>query len=332
MNAPHILILGAGSAGRRHGRNLRQLGAVVAAFDPRADRCTEFSAEGPDCGTFTDLGKALDARAWDGCLVASPPNFHVDQIVRFAAAHPGKKIYSEKPLSTDAASCKVLASLSDRILLGYTYRWWEPIVEMRRRLREKSIGDVRHARFVMSAHLADWHPWESYKDFFMANKEQGGGALLDESHFIDLALWIFGPAASVYAQVEHVSDLDMDADDHVDILLTTAEGVRVNLHLDLIGRPHERSITAVGESGTLVYTYEDNTLRQASCAEKKWDEIRFACERNEMFLGAVKEYLAWMEKPSLARTCTIEDGIAALKVVDACRQSSREGRRQILAR
>jgi predicted dehydrogenase len=41
----------------------------------------------------------------------------------------------------------------------------------------------------MSAHLADWHPWERYQDFFMAQAALGGGALLDESHFLDLMLW-----------------------------------------------------------------------------------------------------------------------------------------------
>ncbi len=156
---------------------------------------------------------------------------------------------------------------------------------MRRRLREKAVGPVRHARFVMSAHLADWHPWEPYQEFFMASREQGGGALLDESHFIDLALWMFGAPASVFAQVEHISDLEIDADDHVDILLVTTDGVRVNLHLDLIGRPHERAITVVGEKGTLAYTYDDNTLRQSASEEKKWEETRFTCERKRHVPG-----------------------------------------------
>lgn len=327
MNTPHILILGAGSAGRRHGRNLRGLGAVVGVFDPRADRVGEFRSEGPDCGIFTDLDAALDARVWDGCVVASPPNFHVPQILRFAAASPDRPIFCEKPLSTDTASCEALGPAAGRVLLGYTYRWWEPVVEFRRRVRGGVIGPVRHVRFVMSAHLADWHPWESYKDFFMSRPEQGGGALLDESHFIDLALWMFGPAASVYAQVEHVSSLEMEADDHVDILLTTKEGVRVNLHLDLVGRPHERSITAVGENGTLAYTYEDNTLRWSAAAEKKWEETRFACERNDMFLAAAREYLDWLRTPSHRPGCTVADGVAALRVVDACRESSQTGRK-----
>jgi predicted dehydrogenase len=325
--SPRLLILGAGSAGRRHGRNLRQLGAEVSVFDPRADRGAQFREEGATGAVFADLAEAVHAQPWDGCLIASPPCFHVDQIVRFAAAHPGRKIYSEKPLGIDAPSCSPLLPFGADILLGYTYRWWEPLVEMRRRLREKAVGSVRHARFVMSAHLADWHPWEPYQEFFMASREQGGGALLDESHFIDLALWMFGAPASVFAQVEHVSDLEIDADDHVDILLVTKEGTRVNLHLDLIGRPHERSITVVGEKGTLAYTYDDNTLRQSASEEKKWEETRFTCERNDMFMAAAAEYVAWIKNPDRVPTCGLEDGLAVLRVVDACRESSARGNR-----
>ena len=54
MDSPHILILGAGSAGKRHARNLRALGCRVSAFDPRED-------------------------------IASPPVFHVDQVLAIAA-------------------------------------------------------------------------------------------------------------------------------------------------------------------------------------------------------------------------------------------------------
>ena len=28
----------------------------------------------------------------------------------------------------------------------------------------------------MAAHLADWHPWEAYQDWFMVDAAQGGGA------------------------------------------------------------------------------------------------------------------------------------------------------------
>ena len=71
--------------------------------------------------------------------------------------------------------------------------------------------------FTMSAHLADWHPWERYQDFFMSNAAMGGGALLDESHWLDLMLWFFGMPDRLFAKIEKLSDLEIETDDNVDM-------------------------------------------------------------------------------------------------------------------
>jgi predicted dehydrogenase len=68
----------------------------------------------------------------------------------------------------------------------------------------------------MAAHLADWHPWERYQDFFMSSKTMGGGAILDESHWLDLMLWFFGTPEKLFAKVDKISDLEIETDDNVD--------------------------------------------------------------------------------------------------------------------
>ncbi len=326
-----ILIVGSGSAGQRHGRNLRELGCSISYFDPRSDRVEEAAAKDSAAHCFTDLDSAISNRAWDGVVIASPPNFHVQQILQILQAQ-ACPVLSEKPLSTDAQSAARLVEYSSRILLGYTYRWCAPLAEYRRRLQAGEIGSIRNMRFVMSAHLADWHPWEPYQDFFMAQKGLGGGALLDESHFIDLMLWFLGWPDSVVAQVDKISDLEIDSDDNVDILVRYASGERVNLHLDLIGRPHERSITAVGEDGSLVYSYEDNSILHGTHGRQIWDKHNFKCERNDMFMGVARDYIEMINGSLRDKCCTVEDGIAALKIVDACRLSSAEGRTVVLTR
>lgn len=322
---PHILVVGAGSAGKRHARNLRQLGCVVSVFDPRPDRLTEACAEGPLKAQFTDSQAALNAAAYDGFMIASPPAFHVDQVLEVTGVQAGW-VMCEKPLSMNAVNARRLLPAADRVLLAYTYRWWPPVIEFRRRLRAGEIGAVRHLRFVMSAHLADWHPWERYQDFFMANRELGGGALLDESHFVDLMLWMLGKPESLFAGVDKISDLEINTDDNVDILVRYANGLRVNLHLDLIGRPYERSITAVGEAGTLVWSYEDNTVKVGKTGERTWQTQAFTCERNEMFLGAAREFLALIRGEQSTPGCSVADGIAVLEALDLCRQSAATGR------
>jgi len=187
------------------------------------------------------------------------------------------------------------------------------------------IGPLRHVQFHMSAHLADWHPWEPYQDFFMASQTLGGGALLDESHWIDLALWLFGRPRSISAHVEKLSDLEINTDDNVDLWLEYPERLRVTIHLDVFGRPHEKFIRFVGEKGSILWTASPNRIAVSDGMEG-WPVIEeFTCERNDMFVAVAEEFLAVLDGQGV-QTCALADGLAVLAVVEQARRSSVEGR------
>jgi predicted dehydrogenase len=324
----HILIVGSGSVGRRHGRNLAALGARISAVDPRADRLDEFAGEVDLVGRYLTLQEALAAAAgYDGVVIGSPPNAHVEQSL--AALGAGLPILLEKPVSPDLASAEQLMAAAAEsgvpVLLGYTWRWWPPLRRVRELLAEGVVGRLRHVQFHMSAHLADWHPWEPYQAFFMASTALGGGALLDESHWTDLALWLFGKPATITADIAKLSDLDIDTDDNVDMLLTYEDGPRVTIHLDIYGRPHEKYIRFVGEQGTMLWTADPNRIAighemtgWSTCEE-------FTCERNDMFIAVAKEFID-VQKGAPVATCSLTDGVEVLRVIEAARTASAEGR------
>jgi len=325
---PRIVIIGSGSAGRRHARNLQALGATIECFDPRPDRLEAASKELRVEAVHTALDTVLErAEKYDGAVIASPPVFHVEQATAFLERKV--PVLVEKPLSTGLASAEPLEKIVRRsavpVLLGYTYRWWPPFCELRRRLMAGVIGPVRHARLVMSAHLADWHPWERYQDFFMASRELGGGALLDESHFLDLMIWFFGRPAAIGGRVDHLSSLEITSDDNVDAIAEYDGGLRVTIHLDLYGRPHDRSITVVGEQGTLQSTFDPNVLRQSVDPACNWHTTMFECERNDMFIAVAREFLDVMNG-NKEPTCTASDGVEVLRLVEMLRTSTLERR------
>ena len=321
--SPHILVLGAGSVGRRHLRNLDALGCAVSAMDPREDRLNEAASEVPLVGRHSSDSEAL-AAGCDGVVVASPPRFHVDQCIR--AIDAGVPVLLEKPVSPTLADAQRLADAmrtrpDARLLLGYTYRWWEPLRRFRDHLAAGKVGRPLHARFVMSAHLADWHPWERYQDFFMASAELGGGALLDESHFIDLMCWFFGVPEKVVARVEHTSELKIDTDDNVDMIAVYPDGLRVTMHLDLYGRPHEKYIVVEGDSRSLKWSFDPNSVAYSDRIEGDWEEETWQLERNDMFVEVAREFVG-MVRECGEPSCTLEDGLDVLAVVEAARVSS----------
>lgn len=327
MTNRHILVIGSGSVGKRHARNLSALGCRISCVDPREDRRAEMGQEVELVGSFASEGEALAAGSYDGVVIGSPPHVHVAQTT--AALEAGCPVLLEKPVSPDLEGATRLAEVAGRasvpLLMGYTWRWWPPLGEVRRLLADGAVGPIRHVQFHMSAHLADWHPWERYQDFFMANREQGGGALLDESHWVDLMLWLFGMPGEVSGRIEKISDLDISSDDNVDLLFAYPGGARVTMHLDLYGRPHEKFIRFVGADGTILWSADPNQIGIGRSMTQDWDVTAYDCERNDMFVGVAKEFLAVLDGAPVA-TCTIEDGVNVLKVIEAARAASSGGR------
>jgi predicted dehydrogenase len=325
--APHILIIGSGSVGKRHARNLAALGCRISCVDPREDRRREFAAETPVVAAFDSAEAALAAGGLDGVVVASPTLYHPANTLAALAA--GLPVLLEKPVARTAAEAQSMLDAEGKtgvpVLLGYTWRWWPPLRRLRDLLAAHAVGTLRHVQFHMSAHLADWHPWEPYQEFFMASASQGGGALLDESHWIDLMVWLFGTPQSLIGRVEKISDLQIDSDDNVDVLAQFAGGLRVSLHLDLYGRPHEKFIRLVGDGGTLLWSADPNRIGIGREWSQKWQEETFACERNDMFVAVAREYLdvlAGRARPS----CTLAEGVGVMRLIEAIRNSSAQGR------
>ncbi|MEQ9638519.1 MAG: Gfo/Idh/MocA family oxidoreductase [Alphaproteobacteria bacterium] len=319
-----VLIVGAGSVGKRHANNLKALGMEVAAVDPREDRRDEFPAD----IAYPTLDAALTQR-FDAVAVCSPTAFHVDQAL--AALDSGAAVLLEKPVAMTLADAERLADRAAEtgappVLLGYTWRWWPPLQRLRELIKAEAVGPIRFAQFVMSAHLADWHPYEPLADFFMSSARLGGGALLDESHWIDLSAWLFGMPKDLMADVDKISSLDITADDNVDMILRYDGGLRVQIHLDLHGRPHQKTIRCLGETGSLLWSEHPNRVAIARGAEEHWEDEVFSCGRNDMFMAVAQEFLHVLDGET-HMTCTLADGLNAMRLIEAVRRSTADGRR-----
>lgn len=322
----HILIIGSGSVGKRHARNLVAQGCTVSCVDPRKDRLDEVVKDIKVQGIYDSFVEGLSkAKRLHGVVVASPPRYHIDQSI--ASLEKGLPVFLEKPVSPEADSAirlqECVHSTGIPLLLGYTWRWWEPLRQVRHLLASKEIGNLLHVRFVMSAHLEDWHPWENVQDFFMASKELGGGALLDESHWLDLMIWFFGMPDSVFGRINKISSLDIETDDNVDMLVKYSEGPLVSIHLDLYGRPHEKKIIFVGEKGTIRWTADPNQVAVGHNMLQQWEITDYDCERNDMFNAAASEFLEILSGDRV-RTCNINDGVRVMKLIEAVRRSDKE--------
>lgn len=249
--APAVVVIGAGSIGRRHARNLAVLGAKVDVMDPQADRADD--VEGATATPFD-----LDALgAYEGVVIASPTIFHREQVEH--TARLGVPMLVEKPLAMSKTDADALTG--HEVMVGYNLRFHEPIRVLRRLTAEGRAGTIRGARFWFGSFLPDWRPDADYRTGYSARADLGGGVLLDAIHELDLAVWWFGPDLYVRgAVVARTGPLDIDVEDTVKALLVAPEGVVIDVSLDYLSRTYRRGIELIGDDATLRLDWHRQTI------------------------------------------------------------------------
>jgi predicted dehydrogenase len=258
-----ILVLGAGSIGRRHATNLAAAGARVLVTDPDAARAAEVAdaAVDPDAAAIETIAFDLDALpAVDGIVVASPTRHHLDHARR--AVDHGVRVLVEKPLAERSAEVADLVDRAgDQLMVGYNLRLHAPIARLVEGVRAGRVGRPLSYRLWFGSFLPDWRPDVDYRATYSARADLGGGVLNDAIHELDLAVWLAGPDLTVRgALVARLGGLEIDVEDTVRALLTTPDGVPVELALDYLSRTYRRGIEVIGSEATLRLDWARATL------------------------------------------------------------------------
>lgn len=337
-----ILMAGLGSIGQRHARNLRALlgdALELSAFRVRRSRqvITPDMAVEPgadveakyDIKVYTDLDEALGARP-DAVFVTNPNTLHMP--VALAAARAGCHLFIDKPLSHDLEGVQALTELVEQkglvCLVGYQLRFHPGLKRVQSLLRTGAIGTVLAAHLEFGEYLPAWHPYEDYRQYNAARKDQGGGAILTQIHDLDYAYALFGMPRRVFALGGHLTHLEVDVEDVASILMEChVDGglVPVHVHQDYIQRPPVRTCEILGENGKIVWDYNQKTVGVRRADQAAPEVHSFAdLDRNQLFLDVAKHFLA-----CVARTETpvvgVRDGANSLRIALAAKRSLETG-------
>jgi predicted dehydrogenase len=320
MNA---LVVGCGSIGKRHLRNLQQIGVDrLGAVDSREDRRQEIA----DAIGITNLYASVDEAMADGydAVVAGVPTAYHMAVARSAIEH-NAHVLVEKPLANNDEGVEELLKEAERrkliFMVGYTYRFWPPLQKVKQLLDGGVIGRAYTAQILFSEYLPDWHPWEDYRHWFMASKAQGGGALLDESHTIDIARWLFGEIDSVFAINGRHSHLEIDADDLAMITAKFSSGLVGNIYMDIFGRHHRKELWVAGEKGNIYWDFYRNEVTLAEPGRDAPQKWTFEDDRNDMFLNQSRHWFQCIAGKEMPRVDGY-DGLKTLRVILAAIESS----------
>lgn len=324
-----FLCIGAGSIGKRHLRNLLALGISpddLTAADPRADRREEVAAMGVS-SLFESHEEALAIGTYDAAIVCSPTSYHIPHAIQLAER--GIHILMEKPLAHNLEGLDELKMAVDAnnvtIMLAYIFRFSPLTAKVRELLEQGAIGKPLFARGEFSEFLPDWHPYEDYRSFYMAEKSQGGGSILDQSHIMDLVHYLLGGFSSVYALNGNLSSLEVNADDYSELLVTLKNGVVASIHTDMFGHDHKKQLEIKGENGNIYWSSTDNLVTVYDAKSKaKHVYKKFPADFNLNYIAEMMHFIACCRGEETPRA-TLQDGIETMELILAAYRSVDSG-------
>lgn len=315
-----LLVVGAGSIGQRHLRNLRDLdpSAEIAMCPARprtetAPGCAELGAR-----WLPDLDTAVEW-APDGAVIATPATHHLPVALRLVEA--GIPLLIEKPLADSPAQVSELiefaAAQSVPLLVGYCLRFSPAIAAFREAITSGLIGRPLGLRAEVGQDLATWRPGTRLSETVTASAELGGGALLELSHELDLVCWTFGLPEMRAALLENLGVHGIDVEESVELLVRWQSGLAGTVHLDLVRRPPIRTTTVWGTEGTAVW---DGLARTATLQGVDGQE-KLLCageDSEEMYRRELAHFLRVVEgdeQPAI----TAQEGMEILQLCEAAR-------------
>ncbi|KPQ07366.1 MAG: putative dehydrogenase [Rhodobacteraceae bacterium HLUCCA12] len=212
----------------------------------------------PDTALHGDIS-ALGARALPGfdalledadveaVILTTPHMLHEEQVT--AAARAGKHVFCEKPLGLSAASARrsVDACRQANVILGIGHeRRFEPAMQrLKAMLDAGALGTVMHAEAAFSHNkLTGIAPggWRTSREL-----SPGAGMTGMGIHLTDLFLWMFGPVATVQAQVRDRS-LGWPTGDMVVAQLGFQAGMTAHMQA-ILNTPHFMRFHVFGTDG-----------------------------------------------------------------------------------
>ena len=288
-----IGILGLGSIGKRHANNLRMLGHDVGAFDV-------------DTKAFHGTGiKFLEREnllKWaDAIVIATPTAQHYDDWI---ACGSDKPTFIEKPIVSLKEYSQGFFTLPNHTInkdsVGYNLRFHPCVKAACTWLSAGHIGIPIWAQFTVGqfndkpAYLRD-------------------GVVLNWSHEIDLALYLFGPAKVVASSVR----LTDGKDDIADFVLQHDSGARSTIHLDYVTKNEIREAWIVGTEKNIGMDLLGRRNSMGKVIQEfggKWDDD---------YLDEISE---WVKKitptpPAIIKKASpLATGEDGLRVLEICHQ------------
>ena len=283
-----LIVIGLGSMGKRRIRLMSEHKDVrLFGIDSQESRCTEVKEKyGITC--YKSIDEACNDRNIDAAIISTSPLSHAS-IIKDCLEH-NLHVFTEINLVQDGYNENIaLAKEKGKVLfLSSTFLY--------RKETQTIIEKVHEAKCLLNyiyhvgQYLPDWHPWESYNNYFIGNPKTNG---CREIMAIDLP-WIvtaFGAIKEVKVMKSKNTKLNIQYNDNYLIMLEHENGSKGVFAVDVVSRKPYRHIDVFGEQLQLSWNGTADTLNQYDIENKQDINISFddASEHVEGYAAFITE-------------------------------------------
>ncbi len=239
-------ILGTGRIARSFATALGNVGdaELIAVGSREQDTANDFAAEFEIPNAYQGYAEVAANKDIDVVYIATPHSLHKDNVLMCLQAN--KAVLCEKPLTINASQAKEIIELARSRNLFLMEAMWTryipAITKLRELLAEDAIGNVQ----IMLAGGAFMPEFDA--NFYLFNKELGGGVLLDAGvYLISMASMLFGKPVAIKA----IAGMGKSGvDEHDAYLLEHNNGALASLYVSLRGQSSP-DVTLIGSKGKI---------------------------------------------------------------------------------
>jgi predicted dehydrogenase len=323
-----VLVVGLGSAGRRHVRIIKNLFSEINIVVLRHKQCEKDDIEALSlykCVSSIDEAIATNPQA---AIIANPATMHIE--VAEKLADNGINLLIEKPISDSSKGVQKLIDTCHKnniiLMTAYNLRFLPSLIKFKSQIQTNKIGNIYSVRSEIGQYLPSWRPESDYRNTVSANKNLGGGVLLELSHEIDYLSWIFGPIDWVKSHISKQSGLDVDVEDSAKIILGF-EGIDgceliASLNMDFIRHDNTRKCFVIGEKGTLLWDGISGKVEYFAKGANDWKTIFLSKpDRDYTYAEEIKSFFSSIESNELP-CISGDDGAYVVSIVEAIKKSN----------
>ena len=290
-----ILLIGFGSIGRRHFRNLKNLGyGNVFAYDKDKKKTESLKSNAVSDITPQTL------KGFSIVFICNPTSEHFSSSI--LAAEAGCHLFIEKPISHTLKGISRLQALVKKrsliTMVAANIRFHPALQFIKRYIAEKRLGEIYKIHLEFGHFLPYWRSGMDYRKGYAMRKKTGGGILLDDIHEYDLLFWLLDFKKPVLTHIvkSKRTNLTTDTEDLASSLFLFPDNTLGTVSSDYLSQTYRRNLVILGEKGNLTWDFKEDIVWRETKRGARKIFVNRNYDVNEMYEKEIRYFLDCVSK------------------------------------